>query len=273
MNKFKHFFSIIIVFTLSSTAAYSEEYLVVSNAYVPFKLQEVNLVVQFDTQVVSAKKASAQEIRSAALKENYILGGTIDIPSHVSSINSLFIARSAANQTKGIFLKEILKTDLIPLSESEEYYRDLIINTNKEIEEMEVQDVSIRQSIEDLKEKISDDEGLKRLTDMQDLLRRVEGQKAALKRQVLHLEFLSNEAQSQELPYNFAKRELELTSQLSELAAIAKQVESQEVDNQDMTDLEIEEMLEVIESAKGYDLEVLEARIRGLEQRLKLGSS
>ncbi|MCB0317953.1 MAG: hypothetical protein KDD56_04295, partial [Bdellovibrionales bacterium] len=91
---------------------------------------------------------------------------------------------------------------------------------------------------------------------------------AALDRQLINLEFLLQESQTQKLPYNYAKRELELTSQLSELANAAKRVESLEADNQNLEGIGVEEMLELIERAKAYDAEVLAARIRGLEKRI-----
>jgi len=91
----------------------------------------------------------------------------------------------------------------------------------------------------------------------------------SLERDIRSLKEALKEVKTLPSPKNFAKREVELTQQLSELANIARAAESGELERRSLSEVELQRRLQVVEENRFEDVETLQQIYQRLLDRLQ----
>lgn len=236
----------------------------------PFELSDALLFIDFHDGNVSRFYATVVPVESDNKKNSHWFVGTkVKLPADVNDLTLSVImlggtgevlvaaptAWQAPRDEKGALTPELLRAHLV---EQEGVLKswDVQIDAQKD---------SLRRLRADA-EVIAD---VGKILDVREEIERSNIEIAAIDRDMLTLKTALQEVKKLPSPRNFSQREVQLTQQLAELAAVAKEAETNEFQRRTETEGDLQRKLEIIETTRFDDLESLERMYERLQERIK----
>ncbi len=196
-----------------------------------------------------------------------IAGTQVEVPAQRDHFYAGLILESSAGQSIFLPARKVELSDKMVALNSSDRLREHLLLRKGVLQSWNLQVAEQEQSLNRLRDDAEVIGKVERIIELRDETKRVEVEIENLDKDFEMLRRFLSLIKANPAPKNFARRELELTGQLSKLAQAAKLAESGEMERKHSRESDLHYKLDVIESTRDEDPEELKQTLAGL--RLK----
>ncbi len=197
---------------------------------------------------------------------DFIVGTKLEVPEEKEQVSFSVILKS--KDGRGSFVP---KTDWIfaehnEFGDSVESLRTYLLKRKEALRSWQVQVNTQEDSLRRLRADADVIANVSRIVDVQDDAERLKQEVESVNTDIENLKYFLKLANLKTTPKNFARRELDLTKQLAELAQVTKQAESSEFSRRSMSEADLQRKMAEIEETRDESVEALSEELTRLKE-------